>query len=128
MLTNKGIISSNVIILEENGKMISDEPTLVETFNSYYINILESTTGNPPMSLGDPSNPSLDKNTVLNIIELYKDHPIIVRIHENISQVKPNFSFPLATVEEVTNIVKNINIHKGMGNDKIPPKLVKPYA
>ena len=52
-LTKKGIVGSDVIILEENGTMISDESKLVEIFNNHYINIVESTTGHPPSSLGN---------------------------------------------------------------------------
>ena len=47
-LTNKGVISSDIIILEEIRKLISDGSELVEIFNNHYINIVESTTGSPP--------------------------------------------------------------------------------
>ena len=48
-LTNKGFVSSDVIILEEKGKMITDESKLVEIFNNHYINIVESTMGSPQL-------------------------------------------------------------------------------
>ena len=78
-LTNKGVISSNVIVLEENGELISNEKELVEIFNNYYINTVENTTGTKPIAMGDPSNPNMDTTTVHEIIEFHKDHPIIVK-------------------------------------------------
>ena len=36
-LSNKGYIAPNAIILEENGKLVSNEEELVEIFNSHYI-------------------------------------------------------------------------------------------
>ena len=43
LLTNKGVMSSNTIILEENGALVSEEDKLVDIFNDYYINIVEKT-------------------------------------------------------------------------------------
>ena len=125
-LTNKGIVGSDAIILEENGEIVSDESKLVEIFNNHYINIVESTTGIPPTSLGDPSDPDKDRATVKEIVEKFIDHPIIAKIREN----KPcttmgSFSFPTATKEEVNEILKNIDISKSCGPDKIPPKFIK---
>ena len=82
-LTSKNVISSDVIILEENGELISDEATLVEIFNNHYINIVETTTGSPPTSLGDSSDPNRDSETVHEIIENFSNNPIIVKIREN---------------------------------------------
>ena len=39
--TNKGVMNSGVIILEENGELISDESKLVDIFTDFYINIVE---------------------------------------------------------------------------------------
>ena len=82
-LTNKGVISSDVIILEENGELISDESKLVEIFNNHYINIVETTMGVPPTSLGNPSDPSKDNDTVKEILENFKNHPCIIKIRNN---------------------------------------------
>ena len=77
LMTNKGVLSSNAIIIEENNKLISDEKELVEIFNDHYINIVENTLGKKPISLGDPNDPTKDNETVLLIIDKYKDNPII---------------------------------------------------
>ena len=124
-LTNKGVISSDVIILEENGKLISDESELVEIFNNHYINIVESTTGSPPFSLGSPSDPNEDENTVREIITSYSNNPIILKIKENRLLNLDAFSLPFATKGEINKIMKKINPAKSCGPDKIPPKIVK---
>ena len=45
LMTNKGVLTSNAIIIEENNKLISDEKELVKIFNNHYINIVENTMG-----------------------------------------------------------------------------------
>ena len=127
-LTNKGIISSDTIILEENGEQISDESKLVDIFNNHYINIVQSTTGNPPSALGDPSDPTKDRDTVKVIIDKFADHPIILKIRENKLLPNETFSLPAATKEEINKIMKNIDTTKSCGPDKIPPKFVKMSA
>ena len=129
-LTNKGIIGSDVIILEENGELISDESKLVEIFNNHYINIVESTMGKPPVSLGDPSDPERDSDTVRDIITKFADHPSIRKIRENNAEpaFSTPFSLPQSTKEEINKILKEIDISKSCGPDKIPPKFVKMSA
>ena len=39
-------MSTGVIVLEENGELISDDTKLVDTFNDFYINIVETAVGN----------------------------------------------------------------------------------
>ena len=124
-LTNKGVISSDVIILEENGKLISDESKLVEIFNNHYINIVESTTGTPPFSLGTPDDASQDENTVREIIANFSNSPIIAKIKQNRLINIDTFSLPFATRDEINKIMKNIDASKSCGPDKIPPKIVK---
>ena len=73
LMTNKGVMSSGVIILEENGELISDESKLVDIFNDFYVNIVESAVGSKPTNLGNPSDSSKDRETVLKIIEYFNN-------------------------------------------------------
>ena len=81
-MTNKGEMNSGAIILEENGELISDESKLVDIFNDFYVNIVETAIGNKTAKLGNPSDPSRDRETVLKILSVYKENPIIKRIKE----------------------------------------------
>ena len=123
-LTNKGVISSDTIILEENGDLISDESKLAEIFNNHYINIVETTMGTPPNSLGNPLDPTSDSSTVREIIAKFQNNPSIIKIREKFT-IPEKFSLPLATKEEINIIMKKIDVSKSCGPDKIPPKIVK---
>ena len=62
------------------------------------------------MSLGDPSNPNLDKITVYEIIEKHREHPCIEKIRKN-GQIQVNsFTLPLAKREEINDIIKSLDI------------------
>ena len=82
LMTNKGVMSNGVIILEENGELISEESKLLDIFNNFYINIVESAVGTKPKNLGNPTDSSKDRETVLEIISKYKENPIIQRIKD----------------------------------------------
>jgi len=91
LMTNKGVLSSSAIIIEENNKLISDEEVLVDIFNDHYINIVENTLGKKPKCLGEPNDPGKDRETVKLIIEKYKDNPIIKKIKENSQDITFRF-------------------------------------
>ena len=123
LMTNKGVLSSNAIIIEENNKLISDEKELVEIFNDHYINIVENTLGKKPISLGNPTDPTKDNETVLLIIDKYKDNPIIKKIKENAQNI--SFSFPEITRPEINKIIKELDTSKSTGQDQIPASFIK---
>ena len=66
-----------------------------------------------------------DENTVLDIIEQYRQNPIIMKINSQITDSEKLFSLPPASREDINKIIKNLDITKATGPDKIPPKLVK---
>ena len=123
LMTNKGVLSSSAIIIEENNKLISDEKVLVDIFNNHYINIVENTLGKKPKCLGEPNDPTKDRETVKLIIEKYKDNPIIQKIKENSQDI--TFSFPEITKSEISKIIREINTGKSTGYDQIPGSFIK---
>ena len=56
-LTNKGSILNDVINVEKDDDLKSNEKELVELFNQNYINIVENSSGKKRSSLGDCLNP-----------------------------------------------------------------------
>ena len=50
-MTNKGTLSSDDIILLENGEFVNDDSKLSDIFVDFYTNIVEHTTGNPPKDI-----------------------------------------------------------------------------
>ena len=88
-------------------ELIKDDKTLVELFNNHYINIVEKTSGLAPNCIGNPENPNLDKSTILDIINKYKDHPSITIKELGIN--KTSFEFPEATTEDINKIIRKLN-------------------
>ena len=76
-LTNNGFISNNFIRIENEGNLICNEQELVELFNEHYINKVEKSSGEKPLSLGNSSDASQDEMTDKEIISIYSDHPNI---------------------------------------------------
>ena len=79
-LTNKGFIGNNdITTLIRKNKIISDEKKLTELFNSYYINIVEKSSGTKPKTFGTNfENPSVQ--SVRDVVNSYKNHPSIIKI------------------------------------------------
>ena len=58
------------------------------------------------------------------ILEEYKYHPSVLNIKKHSKQAKC-FSFSEVTTTDVLKLIKRIKINKAMGEDQIPPKLIK---
>ena len=111
----------------DNGKVIVEENDLVEKFDDHYISIVEKSSGQKPCNFVSDTN-SLEDGVVINeIVQHYSNHPSILKIRENFdnSQTVEQFQFNSVTTSEVYKLLKNINVKKATGTDKIPPKLVR---
>ena len=126
-MSSKGFFTESTINIEqENGKLETDQTTLAESFNNYYINIVESSSGKKPTEIGDSSNASKDQETVKEILKNYKNHPSVLKISNEFQNIKESkFSIKKATVKDINSIIKSLDIKKATGPDGIPPKLVK---
>ena len=127
ILTNKSCHTQNDIMLIDNGKVIIEESDLVEKFSDHYINIVEKSSGQKPCNFISDTN-SLEDDVVINeIVQHYSNQPSILKLKENFetSQTVEEFQFSVTTTSEVCKFLRNINIKKATGTDKIPPKLVK---
>ena len=124
-LTNKRFLTNDNITLENEGEIIKDKETLANLFNSYYINIVENTSGIKPETLGNPENVDEDQSTVTSIIEKFQNHPSILDIQNKNDSIRDRFEIPKATIEQVNKIIKDLNPKKATGPDKIPPKIIK---
>ena len=67
--TNKNVRNDDVITLKEKGRLINDGLEFAETLNSHYINIVETTCGQPPQALGNPKDQANDIASVDAIIK-----------------------------------------------------------
>ena len=112
-------------MLLNDGKLETNERDIVEIFNEFYTNIVQITTGVAPHNIKDElaSNIS-NKQAVLNIVNHYKSHPSIKAIKSNFV-IEEEFSFKQTTSEDICKLLKNLNEHKAIGDDNIPPKILK---
>ena len=94
-LTNKNVRNDDVITLNKKGQLINDELEVAETLNSHYTNIVKTTCGEPPQTLGNPKDQANDIASVDAIINNYKIHPSINQIIKECPHSKI-YSFPEA--------------------------------
>ena len=127
-LTNKGFIGNNDITLIQKNKIISDEKQLTKLSNSYYINIVEKSSGTKPETFGtNVENTTIQ--SIRDIVNSYKNHPSIIKYKQvvNGSDVSDSkrFSFKTIKKKEIKYHLKNLHIKNASGIDIIPPKLAK---
>jgi len=91
---------------------------------TYYINIVEKTSGKAPDSIGNSSHAENDSATIDKIIKHYENHPSICKIKNNQNKNK-TFEFPEAKVEDINKIIKSLNPKKATGPDGIPIKIIR---
>ena len=70
-LTNKGFIGNNELTIIYKNKIISDEKQLTELFNSYYLNIVEKSSGTTPKTFGINFE-NISVQSVKDIVNSYK--------------------------------------------------------
>ena len=128
LLTNKDFIGNSDKTLIHKNKIISDEKQWTKLFNSYYINIVEKSSGTKPKNFGTNFE-NTRVHSVRDIANSYKNHPSIINIKQvvNESDVSDSerFSFKTINESEIKDLLKNLDIKKATGIDTTPPKLVK---
>ena len=122
-LTNQGMVTSNKISLKQGDDVTNNEGKVAELLNYAYINVVENTAGKKPLSVLDKDNVTFSK-AINTILEEYKCHPSVLNTKKHSEQAKC-FSFSEVTTTGVFKLIKRININKAMGEDQIPPKLIK---
>ena len=112
-LANKGFIENRDITLIPKNKIISDEKQLTKLFNSYYINIVEKSSGIKLKNFGT-SFEITSVQSVRDIVNSYKNHPSIIKIKQlaNGSDVSDSerFSFKTFNETEIKNFVTNLDM------------------
>ena len=119
-LTNKGCMKNDCISIEIDGDIVRDENVLVELFNGNYVNIVEVSSGNKPLSLGNCEDSAQDDATVDKTISKYSFHPSVQKIKREFS-IDKEFELAYASAK----IIKSLSINKAKGPDGISAKFVK---
>ena len=114
--------------LIQDKKIISNENELVTVFNKHYINIIEKSGGQKPTNIAKSHSIDNDKQAVELICNSYRNHPSILKIKSNIKNkrnINNNTIFSPVTSDEVRKLLQQLNPRKAIGDDKIPPALIK---
>ena len=90
----------NIALVESNG-LITDEKSLAETFNNYFVNVVSNLGIN---ILDDKSG----KGDVSN----YDNHPSIITTKQHITDKNKVFSFREVTKDEISSAIKKLNKKK----------------
>ena len=99
------------IALEKNGNILRDLSKVADCFLEYFSSVANC--------IGDP------KILDLNEDEL-KSHTSVQRINDNSKVVNsPPFQIKSLHCEEVTKALKDLNVRKGMGHDRLPNLILR---
>ena len=114
-------------MLIQDKKIISSENELVKVFNKHYINIIEKSGGQKPTNIAKRNSIDNDRQAVELICNSYRNHPSILKIKSNIATQGNNNDtiFSPVSSDEVRKLLQQLNPRKGIGDDKIPPALIK---
>ena len=86
-MNDKGNHGNEDYIIEENGELIKDPKLVGDTFCDYYTNIVENTTGKPPIQV-----PLSEKSDIIDaLLDFYKDHGSIKRINNMGRKIRLKF-------------------------------------
>ena len=127
-LSKKGHLEIDDIMLTHNNKIVCNDHEPVKVFNEHYINIIEKPGGEKSINITKEYSFDNDKQVIEIICNSYKNHPSILKIRSAIT-VKENSSyraiFSPVNRDEVKQCFQKLNSRKAIGEDKIPPALIK---
>ena len=117
--SNKHARGDSKIMLIENDKMLLKNEEVGMVFNLYFGHITDS------FDLYESPDEKICEglDDIDNIVYKFRNHPRIVKIKEQY-KVKSNFSFRLATTEEIKAIIRDPSTNKAAGGE-IPVNILK---
>ena len=121
LMGGKGGVRDNIVLVEGE-RVISDDLEVAQTFNDFFDGQVDSLGISENDLLKDEVGQS--KGKVLDAIKMYKSHPSIMKIRENVV-VKTPFSFKTISLEEMESELKSIDTSKAYPMMDIPPKRLK---
>ena len=115
------MIKSDKIILNEEGKTVSDKKELCRTFSTYFANIVSDLQ--IPKIQDNASNIKSNHDPVLAAINTFQNHTSVVNIKQR--KFNSTFIFKNTNENEVRKIIKNLNVCKTCQGSDIPTKIIK---
>ena len=117
LFSDKHHFSQRNVIIEEKGKLISNNTEVAEILNNYFIDAVESLDIDPFIITDRNSEDDTEKSHIENIINKYETHPSILKIKENVS-LDEKFIFNDICSEEIYEYISKLDPKKaGIEND-----------
>ena len=130
-LRNKCFIGNNGVTLIRKNKIVSDEKQLIKLFNSYYINIIEKSSGTKSKTF-DTNLENISVQSISDIVNSNKNHRSIIKTKQMLNGFdvsdSERFSFKTVNESEIKDHLKNLDMKRASSIDTISPKLVKLLA
>ena len=105
------------IALVESNDLITDEKSLAETFNNYFVNVVSNLGIN-----------ILDNKSGKGDVSNYYNHPSITTIKQHITDKNKVFSFRKVTKDEISSVIKTLNHKKATLSNDIPTKIIQQFS
>ena len=105
MLSNESVYRQSIALVKDN-KTLSEKRNVAETFNVFFLNIVNEM--NIPLGRELLTEADHIEDPVLKIIERFKNHPSVVIIFE-IQKENSAFSFKHLFVDEITKEIKSLD-------------------
>ena len=117
--SNKHARGDSKIMLTENDKMLLKNEDVAKEFNQYFGHITDS----PDLYEFPDVRVCEGRDDIDNIVYKFRNQSSITKIKERY-KVKENFSFRLATTEEIKTIIRDLATNKAAGGE-IPVNVFK---
>ena len=122
--SDKGVDDKNIALIEGD-EIYKDDHEVANILGEFFKNAVKS------LNLGIPNEYISKKSTVSTdpidtIISKYSNHPSIKLINDNV--IKGKFSFNLASLDDVKNIIAKLDVKKASLSSSIPSKFIKDYS
>ena len=114
-------LKSDKIILNEQGKTISDEKELCRTVSTYFANIVSDLQ--IPKIQYNAFDIKSNHDPVLAAINTFQNHPSVFNIKQR--EFNSTFAFKITNENEVRKIIKKLNVRKTCQGSDIPTKIIK---
>ena len=115
-------------MLSQDKNIISNENELVKVFNKHYMNIIQKSGGQKPTNIAKRNSIDDDRQAVKLICNSYRNYSSISKIKSYITtkgNINNSTIFSPVSRDEIRKLLQQLKPRKAIGDDKIPPALIK---
>ena len=111
------------MISKDTEETMTKNEELAETFNSFFSSMFDKFK--IEYDINRQANMSSDPDTVMQLLEIFKYHPSILKIKEFMTDKGMSFSFNYTTQEKTYKTLQNLDKQKTSQENDILVKIIK---